>query len=76
MKYWIWLSSLTSIPSVKRILLLKHFGSPEIIWDETVNELRKIFLTGLIISPSHEAILPDIPPENIAALFNTVKLKI
>lgn len=34
-----------------------------------VKELRKIFPTGLIISPSHEAILSDIPPVNIEALF-------
>jgi len=37
-----------------------------------VRELRSIFPTGLIISPSHEAILPDIPPENIEALFQAV----
>lgn len=37
---------------------------------EKVKELRTIFPTGLIISPSHEAILPDIPPENIQALFD------
>lgn len=35
-----------------------------------VRELRNIFPTGLIISPSHEAILPDIPPVNIRALFD------
>lgn len=34
-----------------------------------VRELREIFPTGLIISPSHEAILPDIPPVNIQAMF-------
>ncbi len=34
-----------------------------------VRELRSIFPTGLIISPSHEAILPDIPPANIEAFF-------
>lgn len=34
-----------------------------------VRELRDIFPTGLIISPSHEAIMPDVPPENIRALF-------
>lgn len=33
-----------------------------------VEELRGLFPTGLIISPRHEAILPDIPPANIAAL--------
>lgn len=34
-----------------------------------VRELRSIFPTGLIISPSHEAIMPDVPPKNIRALF-------
>ena len=37
-----------------------------------VEELRAIFPTGLIISPSHEAILPDVPPANIHALFEAV----
>ncbi|MFX1456546.1 MAG: uroporphyrinogen decarboxylase family protein [Promethearchaeota archaeon] len=44
------------------------FGTPEQV-RKKVEELKKIFPTGLIISPSHEAILPDIPPENIEALF-------
>jgi len=35
-----------------------------------VRELREIFPSGLIISPSHEAILPDVPPKNIRALFD------
>lgn len=35
-----------------------------------VKELRTLFPTGLILSPSHEAILPDIPPANIKALFD------
>jgi len=34
-----------------------------------VRELRRVFPTGLIISPSHEAVLPDIPPANIAAFI-------
>jgi uroporphyrinogen decarboxylase len=33
----------------------------------------EIFPTGLILSPSHEAILPDIPPANIEAIFDTIK---
>jgi len=37
-----------------------------------VRELKAIFPTGLIISPSHEAILPDVDPANIEALFNAV----
>ncbi len=36
-----------------------------------VRELRQLFPTGLVISPSHEAILPDIAPANIKALFDT-----
>lgn len=43
-------------------------GSPEEV-TQRVRELRELFPTGLIISPSHEAILPDIPPANIKALF-------
>lgn len=38
-----------------------------------VLELRQMFSTGLVISPSHEAILPDIPPANVEALFDAVR---
>lgn len=44
-------------------------GTPEDVKNK-VKELRTIFPTGLIISPSHEAILPDILPANIQALFD------
>lgn len=47
-------------------------GTPEQI-REKVLELKCIFPTGLIISPSHEAILPDIHPANVRALFDAVK---
>lgn len=47
--------------------LLVH-GSPKQV-QEKVEELRTLFPTGLIISPSHEAIMPDVPPANIHALF-------
>jgi uroporphyrinogen decarboxylase len=47
-------------------------GTPDQV-REKVAELKAIFPTGLIISPSHEAILPDIPPENLAALIDAVK---
>lgn len=47
-------------------------GSPDEVRKD-VERLKKLFTTGLIISPSHEAILPDIPPENIEALFAAVK---
>ncbi len=43
-------------------------GKPEEVAAK-VKELKEIFPTGLIISPSHEAILPDIPPANIESLF-------
>ncbi len=48
-------------------------GTPEEVAYKT-RELRGIFPTGLIISPSHEAILPDTKPENIAALFTALDL--
>ena len=44
-------------------------GTPEDV-KAKVRELRTIFPTGLIISPSHEAIMPDVPPANIKALFD------
>ena len=43
-------------------------GTPEEVAAK-VRELREIFPTGLILSPSHEAILPDTNPQNIEALF-------
>ncbi len=46
-------------------------GSPEDV-RKKVLELKELFPTGLILSPSHEAILPDIAPANVEALFNTV----
>jgi len=46
-------------------------GQPEDVAAK-VRELKSIFTTGLIISPSHEAVLPDIPPSNIEALFKTL----
>ena len=39
---------------------------------QTTTQLRNLFPTGLVISPSHEAILPDTKPENLAALFAAV----
>ena len=52
--------------------LLVH-GTPDEI-REKVYALKKLFPTGFIISPSHEAILPDAAPENIHALFEAVNL--
>ena len=47
-------------------------GSSEDV-KKDVLRLKNLFPTGLVISPSHEAILPDIPPANIEALFTSVK---
>jgi uroporphyrinogen decarboxylase len=47
-------------------------GNPEEV-AKKVQELKELFPTGLIISPSHEAILPDISPENIKALFSSLQ---
>jgi uroporphyrinogen decarboxylase len=49
-------------------------GTPKEV-TQKVKELKQIFPTGLVFSPSHEAILPDIPPANIEALFNAVHNK-
>jgi uroporphyrinogen decarboxylase len=43
-------------------------GTPEDVM-AAVKHLREIFPTGLIISPSHEAIQSDVPPQNIEAMF-------
>lgn len=42
-------------------------GTPEQI-KVKVNELKDILGPGLIVSPSHECLLPDVPIENILAL--------
>lgn len=52
--------------------LLLVNGTPAHI-EKRVSELKTIFPTGLVISPSHEAILPDVDPANIEALFKAVK---
>lgn len=49
-------------------------GTPDDIKADVLR-LKKIFPTGLILSPSHEAILPDLPPANIEAIFQAVNLE-
>lgn len=44
-------------------------GTPEQVRAK-VKELREYFPTGLIVSPSHEALQADVPPANIKALFD------
>lgn len=51
--------------------LLVH-GTPEAV-QSRVRQLVALFPTGLVVSPSHEAILPDLPPRNIEALFAAVR---
>ena len=51
-------------------LLVK--GTPEQVM-ERVEELIGLFPSGLVISPSHEAILPDVPPRNIEAMFKPLQ---
>lgn len=47
-------------------------GSPDDV-REKVHSLKQIFPTGLVISPSHEAILPNIHPANVEAMFQAAQ---
>jgi uroporphyrinogen decarboxylase len=49
-------------------------GTPEQV-RQKVRELKKIFPTGLILSPSHETILFDTPPANVEAMFQAIQEK-
>lgn len=42
-------------------------GSPETVKDE-VRRIKDVLGPRLIVSPSHEALLPDVPPRNVAAM--------
>ena len=42
-------------------------GSPEQVKEE-VHRVRDLLGPCLILSPSHEALLPDVPPQNVAAM--------
>jgi len=46
-------------------------GSPKQVKAD-VRRVKKLLSPHLIISPSHEAILPNVPPENIAAMAEAV----
>lgn len=50
---------------------LMPFGTPELIKNE-VRRLKRIFGDRYVASPSHEALLPNVPPENIIALRDAV----
>jgi uroporphyrinogen decarboxylase len=43
-------------------------GTPDDV-ARRIRELVGLFPTGLVLSPSHEALLPDVPPENVRAMF-------
>ncbi|MFI3320285.1 MAG: uroporphyrinogen decarboxylase family protein [Rikenellaceae bacterium] len=47
-------------------------GTPEEVAAD-VARLKRLFPTGLVISPSHGTITSDIPPANMEALFRAVK---
>ncbi|NSW50899.1 MAG: hypothetical protein HPY85_00145 [Anaerolineae bacterium] len=51
--------------------VLPH-GTPGEVKAE-VNRVRDLLGPYVIISPSHEAILPDVPPENVAALAESAQ---
>ncbi len=42
-------------------------GTPAEVKAE-VRRIKDVLGPHLIVSPSHEAILPDVPPENVAAM--------
>ncbi len=46
-------------------------GSPEAIAAD-VSRVKKLLGPQLIVSPSHEAILPNVPPENVEAIAKSV----
>jgi uroporphyrinogen decarboxylase len=46
-------------------------GSPADVRDE-VRRVMDLLGPNLIVSPSHEAVLPNVPPQNIAAVFEAV----
>ena len=58
-------------------ICFKHFGctTPEEFYCKLGDDVRRVakILGPLVISPSHEAILPNVPPENVAAMAKAVK---
>lgn len=46
---------------------LLPFGTPEQVAGE-VRRLKAVFGPNFIVSPSHESILPNVPPENVEAM--------
>jgi uroporphyrinogen decarboxylase len=52
---------------------LLPFGKPEEVTRE-VQRLRELFGPNFLVSPSHESILPNVPPENISAMAEAAAL--
>ncbi len=53
----------------------QHFlihATPQQVKEE-VNRLKEIFGAQWIVSPSHEALLPNVPPQNVAAMAEAAK---
>ena len=42
-------------------------GTPKDVWERTL-QVKALLGPRVIISPSHEAVLPNVPPENIEAM--------
>lgn len=57
---------ITFLGAIDTQRVLNH-GTPEEVKTE-VRRIKKILGPNLIVSPSHEAILPDVPPRNVAAM--------
>jgi uroporphyrinogen decarboxylase len=51
--------------------VLNHGTSLEV--KEEVRRIKNILGPHLIVSPSHEAVLPDVPPQNIAAMAEAAR---
>ena len=51
---------------------LLPFGTPEQVMDE-VRRVKDILGPGYIVSPSHEALLPNVPIENVIAMSRAAK---
>lgn len=51
---------------------LLPFGTPQQVRDEVLH-LRDIFQNDFIVSPSHEALLPNVPFENVLAMAKAAK---
>jgi uroporphyrinogen decarboxylase len=52
---------------------LLPFGKPDEVRREVLR-LRELFGPNFLVSPSHESILPNVPPENISAMAEAVAL--